>query len=64
MDFISKELSLKTTDGRQIRGVLLAVDHQANLLLTNAAEFHPETQKSREIGLVSVPKCAISTISV
>lgn len=62
MDFISKTLTVETADGRLVTGVLLAADHQGNVLLTNAGEKEPVRGRQRDIGLVSIPKTQIRTV--
>lgn len=60
-DLISRQYIVDTTDGRQIVGILLALDDQGNLLLTNTTE---QTPHMRELGLISVRKQSISKISL
>lgn len=56
-DYISLPLRISIIDGRIITGVLLAIDDESNLLMTNVYEFKAEIQ--RDLGMVSVPRKTI-----
>lgn len=57
MDYISLPLRISITDGRIVTGVLLAIDDESNLLLTNVYEYMAGNQ--RDLGMVSVPRKTI-----
>lgn len=57
IDLISLPYQFKLTDGRWLNGVLIAIDDQGNLLVSDAVETSGKV--TRNIGLVSVPKSAI-----
>ncbi|CAH2449381.1 Hypothetical protein PP7435_CHR3-1776 [Komagataella phaffii CBS 7435] len=63
-DLISLPLRVSITDGRQIKGILIALDDDCNILLSNAVELRNENGKwmSRELRLVSIRKFTISKI--
>lgn len=67
-DYISLSLRITVVDGRILHGILVAVDDQANLLLTEVVEFFNNQLKDeitqRQIGLVSVPRDTISKIEM
>lgn len=62
VDLISRTYTIKISDGRIIKGVLIAIDDQSNLLVNNASESHGEHY--RQLGLVSIRKNIIDKISV
>ncbi len=61
-DLISLTYKLEITDGRLLEGILVAVDDQSNLLITNVMETSGDIQ--REMGLVSVPRNSIRKVFV
>jgi small nuclear ribonucleoprotein (snRNP)-like protein len=62
LDFISRSFVFNITDGRTIEGILIAIDDQSNLLVTNATES--KDNHRRELGLVSIRKETIDKISI
>lgn len=62
LDLISRTYTIIISDGRIIRGVLIAIDDQSNLLVNNASELFNDHH--RELGLVSIRKNIIEKISV
>lgn len=38
MEFVAREVKVGTKDGRYLQGVVLAVDHEGNVLVTEARE--------------------------
>lgn len=65
-DIIGAELRITVTDGRVLKGVLLALDNKPNLLINNCTETSTLQGEvnSRELGLVSVPNDTITTIEI
>lgn len=57
---ISHTYVFNITDGRVIQGVLIAIDDQSNLLVTNAVETFGDHQ--RELGLVSIRRDTIDKV--
>lgn len=67
LDFISRVYTFEITDGRTIEGVLIAIDDQSNLLVTNATETYNSNSNlyhKRELGLVSIRKNTIKKVSM
>ncbi|ODV84291.1 hypothetical protein CANARDRAFT_200983 [[Candida] arabinofermentans NRRL YB-2248] len=62
IDLISLPYKLHITDGRILSGILISIDDQSNLLVSNVLETNGDI--TRELGLVSVPKSTISKIYV
>lgn len=61
IDLVSKEYTFNITDGRVINGILIAIDDQSNLLITNATEAKGEGH-FRELGLVSLKRETIEKV--
>ncbi|EJS44514.1 mak31p [Saccharomyces arboricola H-6] len=61
-DFIGNTLIVSLAEDRILIGVLVAVDAQMNLLLDHAEERIDS--RSRKMGLVSVPRCAVQSIKI
>lgn len=67
VDLISHSYIFEITDGRIIRGILIAIDDQSNLLVTNAIESYISRSNynhKREIGLVSIRKHTIKRVKM
>ncbi|ODV80836.1 putative N-terminal acetyltransferase C complex subunit [Suhomyces tanzawaensis NRRL Y-17324] len=67
--YIGATLRIKLKDSRVLDGVLTVIDPFGNILLSNGYEYsldriNPEKLHKREIGLVSVPKESMESISV
>lgn len=62
IDLISRSYTFDITDGRIIQGILIAIDDQSNLLVTNATES--KDNHYRELGLVSIRRNTIKKVSV
>lgn len=62
LDLISQSYTFNIIDGRVIRGILIAIDDQSNLLVTNATESFNDHQ--RELGLVSIKRNTIDKVFV
>lgn len=60
LDLISHSYTFDITDGRVIQGVLIAIDDQSNLLVTNAVETCGSHH--RELGLVSIRRNTITRV--
>ena len=60
LDLISHSYTFDITDGRAIQGVLIAIDDQSNLLVTNAVETCGSHH--RELGLVSIRRNTIARV--
>lgn len=63
VDLISHQYRFDISDGRRISGILIAIDDQSNLLITNATEAAP-TGHTRELGLVSIRRSTVDRIWV
>jgi small nuclear ribonucleoprotein (snRNP)-like protein len=64
IDLISRPYTFAIADGRSIHGVLIAIDDQANLLVTNAAETTPDGTHTRQLGLISLRRDTIKSVCV
>lgn len=67
VDLISHSYVFEITDGRIIEGILIAIDDQSNLLVTNATEAYNNNENyyhKRELGLVSIRKSTIKKVSM
>ncbi|ABN67380.1 predicted protein [Scheffersomyces stipitis CBS 6054] len=67
--FIGSNLRVAIKDGRVVTGILTVIDPFGNLLLSNVIEesediISPPGIHKRDIGLVSVPRETIVTVSV
>ncbi|KAG7882947.1 hypothetical protein KL905_001649 [Ogataea polymorpha] len=62
IDLISLPYQIVLVDNRQLDGILMAIDDQRNLLLSDVYE-HSGSQ-TRHLGLVSVPKNTIKSVLV
>lgn len=62
LDLISQTYTFHITDGRVIKGILIAIDDQSNLLVTNATES--SFDHHRELGLVSIKRDTIDKVFV
>lgn len=62
LDLISQSYTFNIIDGRVIQGILIAIDDQSNLLVTNAIESFNDHQ--RELGLVSIRRNTIDKVFV
>ncbi|GME77187.1 unnamed protein product [Ambrosiozyma monospora] len=63
LDMISMHYRFEITDGRIITGLLISIDDQSNLLVTEATEYNG-SGLARELGLVAIPKTTIQNIGV
>ncbi|ODV97211.1 hypothetical protein PACTADRAFT_1786 [Pachysolen tannophilus NRRL Y-2460] len=67
VDYISLPFKIEIVNSRTVKGVLIAVDDQSNLLISDATEYYHDDENSlrhRNIGLVCVPKAAIVKVEV
>lgn len=64
IDLISRPYTFAIADGRSVHGVLIAIDDQANLLVTNAAETTPDGTHTRQLGLISLRRDTIKSVCV
>lgn len=62
-DFIGSTLFVDINEDRSLQGTLVAVDCQLNLLLDHVHEY-TKSVGSRRLGLVSVPRSSIKSISI
>ncbi|KAK6464539.1 hypothetical protein DFJ63DRAFT_334100 [Scheffersomyces coipomensis] len=65
----SHSLKINLKDSRSLTGILTVIDPFGNLLLSNTYEtsidkLNPNNLHSREIGLVSIPKDTMKSITV
>ncbi|SMN19394.1 similar to Saccharomyces cerevisiae YCR020C-A MAK31 Non-catalytic subunit of N-terminal acetyltransferase of the NatC type [Maudiozyma saulgeensis] len=61
-DIVGATLYITISEVRSLKGTLVAVDAQANLLLDEVDEYCPDNV--RKLGLVSVPFATISDIQI
>lgn len=62
LQLIAREYVFDIKDGRSVCGILVAIDDQSNLLVSNAREIY--NTHNRELGSVSIRKNTIDKISV
>lgn len=63
-DIIGATLYITVDKNRCLKGMLVAIDAQANLLLDHVEEYCQDNQNIRKLGLVSVPFDTIDDIQV
>lgn len=65
-DFIGSTLYITIGEDRFIKGTLVALDAQVNLLLNHVQEHNSLMleQSQRSMGLVSVPKSSITSVKI
>lgn len=63
-DIIGAPLYITVDKNRSLKGTLMAIDAQANLLLDHVEEYCQDNQNVRRLGLVSVPFATIDDIQV
>lgn len=63
-DIIGATLYITVDKNRSLKGMLVAIDAQANLLLDHVEEYCQDNQNIRKLGLVSVPFDTIDDIQV
>lgn len=61
IDLISQNYVFHIKDDRVITGILIAIDDQSNLLVTNATESFDDSHH-RELGLVSIKRDTIEKV--
>lgn len=61
IDLVSHSYTFQIVDGRSITGVLIAIDDESNLLVTNAQESDNHGH-FRELGLVSIKRDTIAKV--
>ncbi|EDO16408.1 hypothetical protein Kpol_1030p16 [Vanderwaltozyma polyspora DSM 70294] len=65
-DFIGSTLYVSIDDNRYIKGTLVALDSQLNLLMNHVREQNGEGSNlvQRAMGLVSIPQSTIKSIKI
>lgn len=63
-DIIGATLYITVDENRSLKGRLMAIDAQANLLLDHVEEYCQDNQNVRTLGLVSVPFNTIADIQI
>ncbi|SCU91237.1 LAME_0E11760g1_1 [Lachancea meyersii CBS 8951] len=61
-DYIGSEILVTVTKARMLVGTLVATDSELNLLLDNVEEI--SANRSRKLGLISVPQTTIESIQI
>ncbi len=62
IDLISQKYRIELTDGRSLEGLLIAIDDQGNLLVSNVTEVNDGVR--RQIGLVSIRRKCMKKVFV